>query len=369
MTTPRSTQISLSDTPWYHIISRCVRRAFLCGEDHFTGKSFEHRRGWIEDRILQLAAIFAIDVAAYSVMSNHYHLVVRVDQKRTEDWSDIEILRRWTQLFTGPLLVQRYLTGDRKTMSESEQARVAEWVDVYRERLHDLSWFMRVLNESVARMANVEDGCTGRFWEGRFKSQALLDDQALLMAMSYVDLNPIRAGIAETAEQSDHTSVKQRIDDVQQICERQNTEINQQVVKISDSITETPLRGDDLRCEGELSHLAPAPLMPFDPTASLATTIPFAFDDYLELVDSLGRVVHPAKRGVIPEKTPVILTQLNIDAETFINCADHFLKDFGSAIGTPTNMLALAATRQNRYLRGISTARLLFDKKILQPAA
>jgi REP element-mobilizing transposase RayT len=248
-----------------------VRRAYLCGEDFATGQNFEHRRGWIETRIRELASIFAIDVAAYSVMSNHYHIVLRVDEERTADWTEEEVLRRWTQLFTGPLLVQRYLTVARDDMSDSERSRVGEWVETYRERLHDLSWFMRVLNETVARMANAEDECTGRFWEGRFKSQALLDEQAVLMAMSYVDLNPIRAGMAETPEQSAHTSVKQRVEDLAGGKEGPSGSVagSAKMVIVKKSVTH--FQGDQLRSEADLRQLPVAPLLPFEPTETLAT--------------------------------------------------------------------------------------------------
>ena len=210
MTQPRSTLVSLDDTPWYHVVSRCVRREYLCGFDHHSGRNFEHRRGWIVERLQQLAAVFAIDVAAYAVMSNHVHLVVRLDAERAHTWDRDEVLRRWTQLFTGPELVQRY-RADPEGLCAAELARVDLWVTTYRERLMDLSWFMRMLNEPIARQANAEDGVTGRFWEGRFKSQALLDEQAVLTAMAYVDLNPIRAKMAETPESSDYTSVAERI--------------------------------------------------------------------------------------------------------------------------------------------------------------
>ncbi|MDY0269696.1 transposase [Trichloromonas sp.] len=369
MTMPRSNLVSLSDTPWYHVVSRCVRRAYLCGEDTVTGMNFDHRRGWIETRIRELASIFAIDIAAYAVMSNHYHLVVRIDEERTEAWSDEEVLRRWVRLFTGPVLVQRYLSAARDRMSDSERLHVREWVETYRARLHDLSWFMRVLNETLARMANAEDGCTGRFWEGRFKSQALLDEQAVLMAMAYVDLNPIRAGMAETPEQSTHTSVKQRVEDL--TCEKDGPHgaaaesAKMAIVKKSD----THFLEGKLRSEADLLQLPMAPLLPFEPSETLAAAIPFAFDDYLDLVDTLGRAIHLGKRGSIPEKTPAILTRLGIDAETFINHADCFLKEFGVAVGTPANLVALAATRQSRYLRGISTARAVFEGKGIRLAA
>ena len=195
MTRPRSSLISLADTPWYHVVNRCVRRAFLCGHDAHSGQNFEHRRGWVETRIRELASVFAIDVAAYAVMSNHYHIVLRIDAERARTWGDDEVLRRWTQLFTGPVLEQRYMQPQlRALMGDAELAKVAEFVGIYRTRLFDVSWYMRVLNESIARQANAEDGVKGRFWEGRFKSQALLDEQALLSAMAFVDLNPVRAG-------------------------------------------------------------------------------------------------------------------------------------------------------------------------------
>ena len=78
MTRPRSTLVSVADTPYYHCIGRCVRRAFLYGEDVVTGRSFSHRRQWMLDRLKVLTETFAIDLCAYALMSNHYHLVIKI---------------------------------------------------------------------------------------------------------------------------------------------------------------------------------------------------------------------------------------------------------------------------------------------------
>ncbi len=79
MTRPRSEIVSLADTPFHHCVSRCVRRAFLCGDDRYSGKNFDHRKSWLVNRLALLDEVFAIDIAAYAVMSNHFHVVLHVD--------------------------------------------------------------------------------------------------------------------------------------------------------------------------------------------------------------------------------------------------------------------------------------------------
>ncbi len=359
MTAPRSVLVSLANTPWYHCVCRCVRRAFLCGEDQLSGMNFDHRRGWIVERIQQLAALFAIDVAAYAVMSNHYHIVIRIDRERALEWSVEEVLRRWTALFTGPLLVTRYLSASRESMSQAEIAKVEELAEVYRERLHDLSWFMRTLNEHIARRANAEDGVKGRFWEGRFKSQALLDEKALLAAMAYVDLNPVRAGLAETPETSDYTSIQERVGGLPEEVASETDSQETATVKDSDAT----LDGERLRPEAETQVLPQAPLMPFDATAQAPWAVPFAFEDYLELVDWTGRALRADKPGYIKMQEPKILIRLGIDGERFINSAECFLKAFGTAVGAPASLTDLCARRQAKYLRGIQAARAVFVAK------
>ena len=162
MPKPRSQQISLEDTPFYHICSRTVRKAFLCGVDKDTGASYEHRRTWIEQRLFQLAQVFTIDICAYAVMHNHLHIVLHVDSEQVKNWSTGEVLARWHQLFKGTLLTQHY--SNKQPLNQSQLAMVESTANIYKQRLMSISWFMRSLNEPIARQANREDKYTGHFY-------------------------------------------------------------------------------------------------------------------------------------------------------------------------------------------------------------
>ncbi len=151
MTISRAQQIDLSVTPFYDYINRCVRRAFLCDEDQATSKSYEHRRGWIIDKIKDLSEILAIDVTAYAVMHNHYHIVLKVDQETAESWNAIEVIERWNTFFTLPVIISRFLKGECTSLAELKV--VDKIVETWRGRLFDISWFMRLLNEDVARQS------------------------------------------------------------------------------------------------------------------------------------------------------------------------------------------------------------------------
>ena len=152
---------------------------------------------------------FAIDICAYAVMSNHYHIVIKLQPEQAEEWDNNVIVDRWMNIYKGPLLLQRYKAGE--SLSAAEYATVSDIIQVLKQRLTNISWFMKCLNEPIARQANAEDNCTGHFWEARFKSQALISQEALLSCMAYVDLNPIRAQMADTPETSDYTSIQERI--------------------------------------------------------------------------------------------------------------------------------------------------------------
>jgi len=120
MPKPRYSQVSLEATPYYHCISRCVRRAFLCGTDTNTGQNYEHRRQWIEDKLLELAELFALDICAYAIMSNHYHVVLHIDKEQAVNWNQKEVIDRWHSLFAGNLYSQRFARGETLTTTETK---------------------------------------------------------------------------------------------------------------------------------------------------------------------------------------------------------------------------------------------------------
>ncbi|MEX2122306.1 MAG: hypothetical protein WD795_00295 [Woeseia sp.] len=225
--------------------------------------------------MIKLSSAFAIELLAYAVMSNHYHVVLRVAKDRARQWSDEEVVQRWRQLFRIP--------------DEAEYGdRIAEW----RERLASISWYMRSINEPLARWANREDDCVGRFWQGRFRSQALLDDLALLKCMTYVDLNPIRAGTAVTPEESKHTSIKARI-------------------------------------EGTDGHLVPFVDQPMRATRPVW----LRSQDYLELVDWTGRSIRAHKRGYIPHDCPPVVERIQHYGNRWLQEIRHYGKWYYRAVG------------------------------------
>jgi REP element-mobilizing transposase RayT len=280
-------------------MSRCVRRAFLCGKDRFTGQSFEHRRQWIEDRLIRLASVFAIEILAYAIMHNHYHVVLRVAVEKSENWSDDEVAERWGQLFASP-----------EDVLEQE---LCEW----RRRLTSISWFMRCINEPLARRANREDRCTGRFWEGRFKLQALLDDTALLKCMTYVDLNPVRSGLARLPEDCQHTSLKARIE------------------------------GRD------------AQLVSFNDNAAAPNEhIAIRQQEYLNLVRWSARCVRTRRRMRAPSNCTSVLEKMQLSHDQWAREICHYGRWYYRAVGSLAAVERYCSHLGQRWLKGTSKARI-----------
>ncbi len=332
MTRAREQQICCEDTPYYHCISRVVRKAFLCGFDKSTQQDFEHRRQWVIDRIAEIDAAFCIDVCAYAIMSNHYHLVLYINKKEIDGLTDLEVIERWRKLFKGPEIIERYLKGEK--LSASHHLLISEIIQEWRDRLADISWYMRCLNEFIARKANFEDNCKGRFWEGRFKSQALLDEQALLTCMAYVELNPIRARMANRPETSEFTSIKQRIEKEVVSLEADLIEPKSPKVSLKDFVA-----GNEV----------------------LKDQIPYQINEYLYLVDWSARAVREDKKGAIDDQLPPILQRLGIDAGYWCEAMQpKGSRYFSRAVGRRDHLQAYAKKLEIGWIKGVGLCTKLF---------
>jgi len=329
---PRYTQIDVDASPYYHCISRCVRRAFLCGDDPLSGRNFDHRKSWVVDKLADLTDIFAIRICAYAVLSNHFHLVLRIDCERARAWSDGEIVERYGRLF--PRTAKRW--------QHLAPSRAADRIACWRARLGDPSWFMRCLNESIARRANREDRCTGRFWEGRFRSQALLDEAGLLTCMSYVDLNPIRAGISGSLEESDFTSIQQRLEE--QACEQ----------KESLSVPEGSNRTEGRR-QPELVGFA-------DHTQSPGKDVlPLALDAYIDLLATTGAAMcTTGPSPAFPERSVRTLQRLGIRSELWLESLRHYRYRFFTMVGCVHKIAVCCARTDREQAKGSAWARRVF---------
>ena len=355
MTKSRSSQISLDDTPFYHCYTRCVRRAFLCGVDCETGDDFEHRKQWIVMRMKQLASVFCMDVCAYAVMSNHYHVVLRVDTEEAVGLSDEAVLRRWQMLFSGNMLVSRYLSDKQGDMDAAEKDKVREIAQEWRGRLMDISWFMRCLNESIARMANKEDGCKGRFWEGRFKSQALLDEAALLACMVYVDLNPVRAGLAETPEASDFTSIQERIRIHLQ------TGIEPENLPTSNATALLDQEYDKQALDQSLNMTVKPLLDLFDKKqATPSKGLVLSVEDYMELVDWTGSAIIDGKRGHIPDQLSPIISRLQVNPDYWVETVKKFNRYFPRVAGHIDRLKMICQKLNLAWVHGMGASKCLF---------
>jgi REP element-mobilizing transposase RayT len=337
MTYARKSLICLNDTPYYHVVARCVRRAWLWGFDEYAGRDYSHRKEWVLERLSALASVFAIDICAYAVMSNHYHLVLRVDQRRAKSWTQNEVVDHWTKLHSTPTLVARWQQGE---CGEAECEVVERLIQLWRRRLTDISWYMRSLNEHLARRANAEDGCKGRFWEGRFKSQALLDEAGLLTAMVYVDLNPIRAQIARTPEESDFTSVEARIRSIATSTKRAHTS------------------------ERQSSAHVPVPLLSFADSELPERSIPYRALDYLELVDWTGRILRDDKRGAMSPRLPALMHRLGIEAIAWQGVMQPAGNVFGRALGRLDHLRLHAEMLKQSWIRGQRASSKLYSTKV-----
>jgi len=320
MALPRSKFVSNDSIGIYHCFCRCVRRAFLCGFDSVSGRDFSHRKSWIQNRLQFLSSIFAIDVFNYSILDNHYHLILRTRPDIANSWSNYEVARRWLSLCPN-----RYRSTKKSPpplhLQISALANSPVRIAQLRLRLCNLSWFMKHSNEFIARAANREDNVKGRFWESRFKSQTLLDYPAILACMVYVDLNPIRARIASSPASSNFTSIQQRI-------------------RSWNSRQPHPwLCPIDLESGGIL-RLSP--------------------QEYFLLVDQSGRILQSNKSTATPPPIAPLLMRLGSNPLSWPHTIANFGSSFRLAAGSPSKLHSLAHQLGKKWFVGINAARSAF---------
>ena len=286
----------------FHCYARCVRRAFLCGVDPLTGNDYNHRKDWIRSQLERLCAIFAIDVGWYAVLDNHLHVVLRTRPDLAARWSDQEVIRRACRLFPFKFAKLGVADGQPTRQQLSVLCRDRKLVQNMRERLSCMSWFMGKLCRHLAVKANEEDGVSGHFFEGRFRSQPILDEAGLLICGVYVDLNWIRAGKAATPEASRYTSAADRI--------------RGRAARGRRALAEAQ------RCDG---WLAPLQLegdgQRYQPgrRASNKGMLPLTLEQYLQLLDWTGRQLRRGKRGAIPPELPPILERLGLQPSGWLD--------------------------------------------------
>lgn len=324
----------------YHCTQRAVRRALLCGDDPVTGKSFDYRRDWVQDRLRELAGSYGFDCLSYAVMQNHVHVVVRNRPDIIALWTNEQVAIRWWKLFPG----RRNEMGEAAVPDEADlkPLLVPERSFELRRRLGDISWLMRSLAEPIARRANKEDNCTGRFWEGRFKCQKLADAMAVLACNVYVDLNPIRARCAMTPEECLFTSIYKRIMSRTMRKEQEDSEIE-------DAPDEwlAPVEID----ERAVAYEGPVPSQS-GKRVSDKGFVNMDLDTYLEFVDWTGRQLRrDPKRGRIPPHLEPILQRLGIAEEIWCVLVGRFGKVFKQVAGTPVTLAREAKRLGNKWLQ------------------
>ncbi len=334
----RHSVVSREEVGVYHCVSRCVRRAFLCGWDDYSGRDFEHRREWVRDRLEELSGLFAVEVFSYAVMSNHLHVVLRIRPDWADGWSDQDVAERWCRLFRGKAAIEEGRAYDEKKLAQL--LKDPEKLALCRKRLSDLSWFMRCTNEWVARRANREDECTGRFWEGRFKCQRLMDEAAVLACMAYVDLNPVRARMADGLEDSEFTSVYDRI------ASRKARERLSKVASVENPTRKQrgEIEREERRAERSRWLLdLEGPESPFGEMTE---------EYYLRLVEWTGRTIRADKPGYIPVELKDPLVEFGLDAESWAKNVEAYGGLFHRIAGSLADLRDYALAKGQRWFCG-----------------
>lgn len=381
--TPRCEQFVPDEICLVHCTHRCVRRAWLTGIDELTGKDYTHRREWIRQRLESLASVFGIDVLEYAVLSNHLHVILRNRPDVVATWTDEEVATRWLRLFPG----KRLLDVLAEANEEDVKSALADpkKIELHRKQLSDISWFMRCLAEVIARRANAEDECTGCFWEGRFKANRLLDEEGLLACAMYVDLNVLRAGLAETIELSMHTSAYDRIEAAKGAM-IESVALYRAPLSKEESIERRTKKTIEEQQEARKPK-GPRPLVPRDAWLAPLTLNPevnsldpepcnnglrasnkgflrLNLEEYLQLLRWTAEHKKPVPGSLqqVPEDLKPLFAGLGVEPSMWCDLVWNYKKYFGTSrcSGSPGSMMADAKRNNRAWSRGQRQAAACF---------
>jgi REP element-mobilizing transposase RayT len=317
----------------------------LLGDKLTNGPDYDQRKDWLLEMLTFLATIFSIDILKYAIMDNHLHLILRNRPDLVQRWSKAKVLRRAMKLFAETFRRRGwYVEPDQplpKQLLENETL-----IEVMRDRLSDISWLMKVLQERIARRANQQDGVTGHFWAGRYKSERLLDDAAVLACSMYIDLNWIRAKKADLPEKSRFTSAYDRIRGL--LARRRKR------------------KGEGIKADGFLAPLNVSgdypreDLAEKDLRASDKGIFEMTLEIYLNLLDIVGRMLRTGKRGAIPDHLASILERLGIRTEYFADCVETYDRWARRMVGAENKLRQAAEKIKQKWLQGVSKASHFF---------
>ncbi len=329
----------------YHCRARCVRRAFLCGRDPLTGRDFSHRRDWILVREEQLAGLFAIEVEFHAELSNHLHLMLRSRPDVARRWSPHEVARRYLTA----MKIAKCMSDELPQVSDKRIEQVVrdkKRIKQLRRRLSNISWFMGILCENIARRANQEDECTGRFFESRFKCRECVGFAGMLVCALYMDLNLIKAGEAVSLRSSRYTSAYQRIMAQEQRSNSSN--------RADGWLGELTLR------EGTLEDETIALTSRWGRRASDLGLLPISLESYLRLLEWTARQLRSGQRSTVPKDVETLLDYLDVNEDAWLDTFQRYESVFCHAIGSPAALAEVARRMGRRCLKGMSACRRLF---------
>jgi hypothetical protein len=387
-----------------HVMNRTVRRCYLMGQDPLTGHNYDHRKGWMETELKRLAAYFGIDLLCYAVLSNHFHLVLRSRPDIVESWSDTQVAQRWLMLC--PKRKDKFRRALEPTPAELNRIlNNRKQLARIRLRLSDISWWMRLLSQTIAQRANKEDEEVGKFWQARYKAVRLLDEASLVACSAYVDLNPIRAAIAESLETSAYTSIQQRIEQLKRSVglgqapakgvlsgvvgsqTAPGTDRSNAVARNSAVGSNSAVASNSEGADGRASDAAPSPvaiewwqagpgehLSPLGiderhdelgahpsqgPRASDKGYLPMTTGAYIELLEWTGRQVRADKRGVIPASLGPIFERLGISQEVWLELVKDFGRLFYTVAGKPKKIDETRSKKRKHRYKALARTRQL----------